>query len=99
MVAITVAVIAAISSVITAVVTVRLGPKVRHTHKQVTENHHSNEQPTILDLLSDLRSEMRSGHQALGDQVSNLTSRFDTHLTHSDALERRLIVVEARDAT
>lgn len=33
--------------------------KVDETHKQVTVNHHSSEQPTLLDLMDDIREETR----------------------------------------
>lgn len=32
--------------------------KVAETHKQVTENHHSNEHPTVLDRIDDVHSEV-----------------------------------------
>ena len=32
--------------------------KVAETHKQVTENHHSNEHPTVLDRIDDVHQEV-----------------------------------------
>lgn len=43
--------------------------QVERIHKQVTENHHSNEHPTVLDLLDDVRQDVRK-----------LTDDFSNHL-------------------
>lgn len=47
--------------------------QVAETHKQVTENHHGNEQPTILDLLADLRDDLR-------EDIKGVGKRLDDHL-------------------
>lgn len=49
-----VALIAAVASVITAFVTTRDRKKVKETHRAVTVNHHSSENPTVLDMIADL---------------------------------------------
>jgi hypothetical protein len=67
-----------------------LGPmqaQVAETHKQVTENHHSNDQPTVLDLLSDLsqdnlqlRADIARVDERLGDEIRKVDKRVDDHL-------------------
>ena len=62
------------------------GKPLRETHKQVTENHHSNTQPTVLDELSDVKTEIRALRRDLADQAA----RFGDHITWGDREVRRL---------
>lgn len=63
------AAIAAIASIVNTVITRRQDKKIRETHHQVTVNHHSSENPTILDKLSDLHTAQE-----------NLNRKFDDHI-------------------
>lgn len=45
---------------------------VQQTNKQVTENHHSNDQPTVLDRLDDVHNEVKA-----------MSRMFDGHLDWS----------------
>lgn len=47
-------VLAAIVTGIFAIIVARQGKKTNEIHRQVTVNHHSSTNPTILDLLSDV---------------------------------------------
>jgi hypothetical protein len=38
---------------------IRMSKKISETHRQVTVNHHSSENPTILDKLDDLERAIR----------------------------------------
>jgi hypothetical protein len=53
--------------------------QVAETHKQVTVNGHSNEQPTVLDILSDLRAEVRGVDKRLDDHLL-LASKADADM-------------------
>lgn len=63
--------------------------KVDETHKQVTENHHTNDQPTVLDRIDDVGTDMKA-----------LTRVMDEHLRWSDrwtdVYERRLDMLAAQ---
>lgn len=69
MTAIAVALIAAVSSIIVAVMTAKQNHKINETHKQVAENSHKNEKPTILDLIADVRDEQRRTNAVLIDHL------------------------------
>lgn len=60
---------------------------VRDVHRQVTENHHSNNEPTLPDLIDDV-----------GRDVSALAQVVEGHLNSSDrwlnAIIRRLDALE-----
>lgn len=46
-----------------------MNKRIKETHKQVTENHHSSETPTILDLLDLIREDGRETHAMLIDHI------------------------------
>lgn len=50
------AIVSGVFAIMGTVVTWVLGKKINETHRQVTVNHHSSENPTILDQLSDIKS-------------------------------------------
>lgn len=45
-----------ITSLIAPAILLIMNRKVKDVHRQVTVNHHSSENPTILDELSDIKS-------------------------------------------
>ena len=67
---------------------------VRETHHQVTVNHHSSDEPTVLDKLSDLEhaiadvatENLKQNHEIAGirTDVSALTTVLDAHLRGGD---------------
>lgn len=52
--------------------------------KQVTENHHSNTRPTVLDRLDDVQNEV----MALGRQVGDVGRQVDAATAERRALRR-----------
>lgn len=60
------ALIAAGASIIVAILTLKQNSKINETHKQVSENSHKNSQPTILDLIADVREEQRETNKRVG---------------------------------
>lgn len=56
------------------------------THKQVTENHHSNPNPTVLDLLLDLLD----GQSSMRGEFEALSKALDSHLGWSNEEVDRL---------
>lgn len=44
---------------------------VQMIKKQVTENHHSNPEPTVLDLLSDVKKEVRDAKASVASLASD----------------------------
>jgi hypothetical protein len=62
---------------------------MKQVKKQVTENHHSNQNPTVLDRIDDVQSlveeirDMQNGYMAL-------TAEFAKHLNWSEAEVSRL---------
>lgn len=64
---------------------------IKETHKQVTENHHSNAQPTVLDRIDDVQQDVQ---RTQGD-VRSLMRVMDAHLDWSDRwvtmFERQLL--------
>lgn len=63
------AIIAAAAAIASAVVTARQDKRIRETHKQVSENSHKNEKPTVLDLISELRDEQRRTNAVIIDHL------------------------------
>lgn len=63
------AIIAALASLVSAVITARQGKQIKETHKQVSENSHKNEKPTVLDLISELRDEQRRTNAVIIDHL------------------------------
>lgn len=53
--------------------------QVAETHKQVTENHHSNEQPTVLDRIDDVHKEQKLMRKDFNDHLI-LASRADADM-------------------
>jgi hypothetical protein len=49
---------------------------MREVQKQVTENHHSSQPPTVLDRIDDVQTE-----------VVALAERLEEHIEHADAKE------------
>lgn len=48
---------------------------VKQVEKQVSENHHSNKEPTVLDRIDDVQTELR----ALVKQVTSLAAVVEAH--------------------
>ena len=44
-----------LSTLISPAILLIMNKKIKETHRQVTVNHHSSENPTILDKLDDLQ--------------------------------------------
>lgn len=53
------AILVAIVAGVFGLLQVRMNKKISETHRQVTVNHHSSENPTILDKLDDLEKAIR----------------------------------------
>lgn len=65
---------------------------VQETHKQVTENHHDNSPPTVLDRIDDVSTDVRAltrvmdGHLEWSDRWTDL---FERQLRqHTDQLDK-----------
>lgn len=58
--------IAAIAAITAAWVSAIQGRKISETHKQVSENSHQNDKPTVLDLISELRDAQRDTNNRVG---------------------------------
>lgn len=69
MTAIFVACIAALASIISAVIAKKQNKKIDETHKQVTVNSHSSDTPTVLDLINDLRDEVRDTNKLVVNHI------------------------------
>lgn len=59
------ALIAAVAAIAAAWITAAQGRKISETHKQVSENSHRNDKPTVLDLISEMRDEQRETQHLL----------------------------------
>lgn len=46
-------------------------------HKQVTENHHSNDQPTLLDRLDDIERKVEQRTDAVERKVDKIDAKVD----------------------
>lgn len=66
---IVVALIAAIAAIASAVIAKKQDGKINETHKQVSENSHKNEKPTVLDLIAEVRDEQRRTNAVLIDHL------------------------------
>lgn len=86
-----VAAIAALSALANTAMMHRQGKKVDETHKQVTVNHHSSEEPTVLDRIDDVRTEV----VGLRGEVNTLHTQFNSHVAHSNEMDARLLSVES----
>jgi hypothetical protein len=56
---------------------------VRETHKQVTVNHHSSENPTVLDRIDDVSKQVAANTRLTAqnaDETRALARMFDGHL-------------------
>lgn len=60
-----VAIIAACTSLTVAIMTIRQNVKINETHKQVSQNSHKNDKPTVLDLIAEVREEQRATNQLI----------------------------------
>lgn len=59
---------------------------VKDTHKQVTENHHTNERPTVLDRIDDVSNQVQENTaetRAARGETRALARMFDGHLEWS----------------
>jgi hypothetical protein len=56
---------------------------VQEARKQVAENHHSNEKPTVLDRIDDVFQ----GVASLRSEVRDLDGKLDTHLISSAGID------------
>lgn len=90
-----VAIITATASIFTTWLTVRQGRKLSETHKQVTVNHHSSAEPTVLDRIDDVRSAVLD----IASEVNHLRTDFNGHITHSNEMDLRLIKMELAKET
>jgi flagellar basal body-associated protein FliL len=79
-IAITVALIAAASSIIVAIMTAKQNGKINETHKQVTVNSHSSANPTVLDLISDVKEEQVRVRVELSDHKQAVSEAIERHL-------------------
>lgn len=69
MIEIVAALIAAAAAIAAAVITKKQDGKINETHKQVSENSHKNEKPTVLDLIAELRDEQRRTNAVIIDHL------------------------------
>lgn len=74
---------------------------MKTVEKQVTENHHSNRLPTVLDRLDDVQNEVKSLAQQMktaGDEIRVMSTMFEGHISWSDRwvdlIERELEQLE-----
>ena len=91
------ATVAAVASVIVAAITVGQRKKVEETHKQVTVNHHSSQEPTVLDRIDDVKIlvlELGGRMNDLTRDVNELTREVYEHEKQGSAMELRLTKVE-----
>lgn len=65
MIEVAVALIGSVGLIGAAIVTAVFGKKLNETHKQVTQNSHQNDRPTVLDLISEVRDEQRETNNLL----------------------------------
>lgn len=70
MTTIVVALIAAAASIIAAAITAKQGKKITETHKQVSENSHKNDKPTVLDLIAEVREEQRETNRLIVNHIN-----------------------------
>lgn len=68
MIEVATALIASVTAILVAIIA-RDRKKVAETHKQVSQNSHQNEKPTILDLIADLRDEQRRTNAVIIDHL------------------------------
>lgn len=64
------ALIAAIASLATAALTAAMGKKISETHKQVSENSHKNDKPTVLDLIAEVREEQKATNRLIVEHIA-----------------------------
>lgn len=60
---------------------------MKTVEKQVTENHHSNRLPTVLDRLDDVQNEVKSLAQQMkiaGDEIRDMSTMYEGHISWSD---------------
>lgn len=75
---------------------------VQEVRKQVTENHHTNDRPTILDRLDDLEGQITSGLEVARGDVRAVSRVLDGHLASGERwmelYDRELALVKDRVA-
>lgn len=57
---------------------------MKQVEKQVSENHHSNEVPTVLDRIDDVSKAVTSLRDELKTEVRVLASMYEGHMEWSD---------------
>lgn len=67
---IVVAVIGGLFLLASVAIQAKMGKKVNETHKQVSENSHKNEKPTVLDLIAELRDEQRVTNRLVVNHIN-----------------------------
>ena len=66
---------------------------VQQTNKQVSENHHTNEEPTVLDRISDVRSdvsEVKDEVAGVRGEVRAVARMHEGHLNWSENWVRQI---------
>lgn len=63
------ALIAAAAAIIAAIIPLTQSKWIKETHKQVSENSHKNDKPTVLDLIAELRDEQRRTNAVIIDHL------------------------------
>lgn len=79
-----VAAIAAVSALAGTWMTARQTKRIDETHKQVTVNHHSSDEPTVLDRIDDVKVLVLAQGQILS-----------SHIAHSNDMDLRLLEIES----
>jgi len=64
------ALIAAAASITTAWMKGRQGKQIKEIHKQVSENSHKNDKPTVLDLIAEVREEQKATNQLIVKHIA-----------------------------
>lgn len=63
---------------------------VNATHRQVTVNHHSSPEPTLLDKLDDVIQGIQEANEQVIKGIEQTNERLDTHLDWSHEETRRI---------
>lgn len=58
-----------ISSLLAPAILIILQKKIKESHHALTANHHESDNPTILDLLDDLRDGVRATNEKLDRHI------------------------------
>jgi hypothetical protein len=76
--------IAAIASIVNTLIGLYDRRKVKETHVAVTQNGGKNSPPTVLDKLSDIKSEVRSVKESQIEQGAKLDAHILWHLSNKE---------------